>query len=360
MREGWRARALIDQDALKDNIRTIKGFAKGAKIMAVIKADAYGHGLQVISRSIEDQVEGFAVATLSEGVLCRESQKSKPITVLSEWWSDSQLNEFTTHQLQPVIHNDQQLNWLEAYRGEALSVWLKIESGMNRLGVPSQVASTVYRKLKRLDTVKEVRLISHLANADDMTDRFTDQQADLFRQGSHGMKEEKSLANSAGLILWPQTRLDWVRPGLMLYGASPVKNKTPDALNLHPVMHLQARLISIKQASIGQPVGYGGQTVLQRDSVIGIVGLGYGDGYPRVVSDAACVLVKGHRAGFLGRVSMDMITIDLTDIPDVQIGDVVTLWGPGLTVDEVAEWAGTIPYELLCKVTPRIPRVLVR
>ncbi|NKB76773.1 MAG: alanine racemase [Gammaproteobacteria bacterium] len=355
----WRAQALIDTQALEHNVEKIRERCGAARIMAVIKANAYGHGLQIISGTIANHVDGFAVATLAEGVECRKVQSSKPIVVLSEWWNAEQLGVFIEYQLQPVIHSEEQLEWIAAHRGDPLSLWLKIDTGMNRLGISINEWKSVCRRLSALSSVNNITILSHLANADDVSDGFTDQQIATFESIVGESQHDHSLCNSAGLIQRPTSTYQWVRPGMMLYGGSPVVDQTAKQLNLRPVMHLKARILSTKEIANNQPVGYGGTRITSRKTIIGMVGVGYGDGYPRVVDDRACVIVGGRRAPLIGRVSMDMITIDITDLPSVKMGDEVTLWGAGLSVEEVAEWAGTIPYELLCKVTMRIPRVIL-
>jgi len=332
--------------------------------MAVIKADAYGHGFDTVCEAVHDQVDAFAVATIAEGIQCRNIQKHKPVVVLSEFWQQSQLHYFQQFQLQAVVHSPQQVDWICQYRGEPLSVWIKVDSGMNRLGIEPDTVEDTFNRINGLDSIKTVRLMSHLANADDIDDGFTDIQLSIFREATDTILCERSLANSAGVMRWPETHLSWIRPGLMLYGASPCNQRTDSPtvskIELMPVMQLQARLIAIKTVESDQAVGYGGAFRTRRKSRIGIVGLGYGDGYPRLDDSRACVLIGGHRAPVIGMVSMDMITIDITDLDSVNVGDEVLLWGHGLSVDEVARWAGTIPYELLCKITSRIPRIPVR
>ncbi len=354
-----RAWAVIDLQALCHNLSVVRQLAGHCRIIAVIKADAYGHGLSAITESICRQVDGFAVATLSEGILCRQAQNCRPVVVLSEFWRASQLAEFERYDMQPVIHSHQQADWLQAWSGKPLSVWVKFDTGMNRLGLPGHQLAKICASLQALESVRVVRVLSHLANADILDDRYTDRQLENFASACLSLRHEKSLANSAAIMRSQNTHKDWVRPGLMLYGVSPLVGGEPaDTVNLRPVMQLKARLISVKFVDSGQPIGYGGLYRTRRRSRIGIVGLGYGDGYPWNVDARACVLIRGKRAPLTGRVSMDMIAVDVTDHEVAGVGDEVTLWGEGLPVEEVAGWAQTIPYELLCKVTSRIPRIV--
>ena len=358
----WRARALIDLDSLHHNIGQIRRAAPQSQLMAVIKADAYGHGLETVCQAIHQQVDAFAVATIAEGIQCRCVQAYKPVVVLSELWRQDQLQCFDQYRMHAVVHNQQQVKWLEEYQGNPISVWIKFDSGMNRLGVDADEVQAVYKKLQNLSTIKNIRLMSHLANADVIGDDFTNRQLEVFDRVADKIKCEKSLANSAGVMRWPATHFSWIRPGLMLYGATACKqqgDKIPK-FDLKPVMQLQARLIAVKTIGPGQPVGYGGIFRTRRISKIAMVGLGYGDGYPRVEDSSACVLIANQRAPIIGRISMDMITVDVTNLESIKAGAQVTLWGHGLSIEEVAQWAGTIPYELLCKVTTRIPRLPVK
>jgi len=358
----WRARAEIDIQALKFNVARIKERVGKARVLSVIKADAYGHGLDNVTKHIWPDVDGFAVATINEGIQCRRVQSYKPVVVLSEFWCQEQLAQFEIWSLDPVIHNLAQLPWILNYSGTPLNVWIKFDSGMNRLGINTGDVESLFNELKKNQSIGQIRLVSHLANADMEGDRYTRIQEQNFQHVVRKLDCESSLANTAGVMKWPETHKDWVRPGLMLYGVSPYQQNPAEcageANELQPVMSLKSRIISVKDVDSDQPVGYGGTFVTKRKTRIAMVGLGYGDGYPRVVDDNACVLLSSKRAPVIGRISMDMITVDVTDIADVMIGDQVTLWGAGLNIEEVARWAGTIPYELLCKVTPRIPRVL--
>ncbi len=355
----WRARALIDLSSLRHNIGQIRLAAPQSRLMAVIKADAYGHGLHTVCRAVDQWVDGFAVATIAEGIQCRETQDTRPIIVLSEFWDQAQLALFDEYQMQPVVHNVVQAKWLHRYRGKPLSLWIKVDSGMNRLGIAQWDLGEIFSGLKTLKCVKTIRIMSHLANADILGDNTTTTQLDSFLAATNTFDCEKSISNSAGVMAWPETNLDWARPGLMLYGASPFDQSDELKFELKPVMQLQARLIAIKTIGSGEPVGYGGQFRTRRKTTIAMVGLGYGDGYPRLVDSRAVVLINGQKAPIIGRVSMDMITVDITDLTEVAVGNEVTLWGHGLKIEEVANWAGTIPYELMCKVTTRIPRIAV-
>lgn len=357
--ERWRARALIDAGALRHNLARVRKLAPGCRVMAVIKSNAYGHGMAAVSRAIAGRVDAFAVATLREGIDCRAANSSLPVTVLSGLHDPASLDLCGRHRLEPVVHTPAHVQWVEAYRGAPLTLWLKIDTGMKRLGIaPGEVADAVAR-LRRSKQVEGIGLMSHLANADGPEDDLSDRQLRRFKQCTDAYELVRSLANSAGVMKWPQTHFNWVRPGIMLYGGSPLMGCRGPELDLRPAMRLEARLLSVRNIAAGRPVGYGGDYVTPAPARIGVVGFGYGDGYPRVLSPAAEVLIGGVRAPVIGRVTMDMTTVDLSGCRDAAIGRKVVLWGGGLSVDEVAHWAGTIPHELLCKVSGRVPRVTV-
>ena len=356
---GLQARALIDCDALRHNVNRARSISPHSKILAVIKADAYGHTIDIISRELEGKVDGFAVTSIEEGIRCRRNGVISPIVVLSAFSQVSHLDVIQELGLSPVIYNEIQLKWLEGTLNKKINVWLKVDTGMNRLGIRSDQVADYYQKLRNMPHVASITLMSHLSNADDLSDDYTDQQCREFIQVCRGYGSEQSLANSAGLAKWPQTHLDWNRPGLLIYGCSAVNDYHVDDLNLRPVMQLRATITSIKIVKQGQQIGYGGAYRTRSDQRIGVVGFGYGDGYPRSVDERACVVIRGRRSQIVGRVSMDMMTIDLDEFSEAKIGDEVTLWGNDLYVDEVAQWADTIPYELLCKVTSRVPRIAI-
>ena len=358
--EDWRTRALIDTAALRDNLALARRLAPGCGVMAVIKANGYGHRMELITREIAAQVDAFAVATLQEGIDCRIANPSVAVTVLSGLQQPSSLALCERYRLDPVAHTFEHVEWLEQYGGAPLRPWLKIDTGMNRLGIEPQQAGEAIARLRRNRQVQSIRLMSHLANADDTEDDYSSVQLKRFRRCTDQYQLERSLANSAAVMKWPQTHFQWVRPGIMLYGGSPLSGCHGPELGLKPVMQLEARLLSIKTVAAGQPVGYGGTFVTSAPTRVGVVGFGYGDGYPRVVSRSAAVLIGGVRAPVIGRVAMDMTTVDLSRCAEAAIGQKVVIWGSGLSVDEVANWAGTISYQLLCRVSERVPRVIAK
>ncbi|MGB5707168.1 MAG: alanine racemase [Arenicellales bacterium] len=353
----WRTRALIDLSALRQNVKVIRKLAGDARVYAVVKADAYGHGINNIVPAICHSVDGFAVATLEEGIRCRKYAENNAIMVLSEFSEPEQIDIFRQYQLQPVIHREQQARWVGESEGLSSGVWIKIESGMNRLGISPENVTAIINILRRSMKVKKLGLMSHLASADEMDSDQTPRQCERFLEYASGHPGEVSIANSAALIGWPQTRLDIVRPGLMLYGISPSQHQSALELGLRPVMQLESRLIAVKEISAGDAVGYGASWKASKSTKIGVAGFGYADGYPRRISNRGSVIVRDRSAPVIGKVSMDMMTLDLTGCGEVQEGDIAELWGPKLGVEIVAGWADTIPYELLCSVSPRVPRI---
>lgn len=357
IRSGARAWARIDLSVLRHNLAIARRYAPRSRVVCVIKADGYGHGLLKVARALQSQADAFAVATPDEAIALREAGIELPLLLLSAFWRKEQVALLERFSLSPVVHSREQVTWLEARRGQALDMWLKIDTGMHRVGIAPDDTAELFARLHAAAHGGEVRLMTHFANADDLQDDYTTRQLHRFDVATAGLEAERSLANSAGIVGWPDSHAGWVRPGIMLYGASPLLGRSAQALQLKPVMHLEARLIAIHDLAAGEPVGYGGIWRASRRTRIGVVGCGYGDGYPRLVDERACVGLNNRRASLAGRVSMDMITVDLHDLPDARIGDPVQLWGDQIPVDEVAGWAGTIAYELTCQVTPRVPRL---
>ena len=353
------ALALLDLEALTQNLARIRLSAPHSKIMAVIKANAYGHGAVAVAKALPT-VDAFAVARVNEGMTLREAGISQRITVLQGFISAEELWLHSSHALEPVVHSATQVDMLETIPlDKPVSVWLKLDSGMHRLGFDPESFNVCHQRLGRCQSVRQPPfLITHLANADEVTDPATERQLDLFGEHITGLPGERSIANSAGLLAWETALAEWVRPGISLYGVSPFPDRTAADLGLKPVMTLRTRLIAVKPLKTGDAVGYGGDWVCPRPTRMGVAAIGYGDGYPRHAGSGTPVLVRGQRVPLIGRVSMDMITVDLTDCPEAAVGDEVTLWGEGLPVEEIARHADTIPYVLLCNVTPRVKRVI--
>lgn len=348
--------AEIDCAALRHNLQRVREAAPGAKIIAVIKANAYGHGLVRVARVLQEAgAEAFAVARLNEALQLREAGIHRPILCLEGFLNSDELHELAAHDLQVVIHHLSHVELLERYTlNRPITAWLKIDSGMHRLGVPPQRAPELWQRLKQCSSVKALKLMTHLASADDRNSEQTRQQLKLFTETVAGMAAEITIANSAGILGWAQSHGQWVRPGIMLYGVSPFIKGRGESEGLQPVMTLTSRLIAVNQFKKGDAIGYGASWVCPEDMAVGVVACGYGDGYPRHAAPGTPVLINGQRLPLVGRVSMDTLCVDLRTAPAVKMADAVTLWGRGLPVEEIAEYAATIPYELLCGVTGRV------
>jgi alanine racemase len=345
--------ARIEAGALRHNLSVVRKLAPHSRVMAVIKANAYGHGIVPAAKALAS-ADALAVARLSEALTVRAAGITNRIVLLEGVFSVEELAAVVHHQFDIVVHSRKQLAMLEQWRGgQNLSLWLKLDSGMNRLGFRLEHFPDIWPRMQALRP-RELRLMTHLATADDRNDPRTLEQVRQFEQHTRGIAAERSVANSAGLIAWPDSRLDWVRPGLMLYGISPVIGAVAKDYDLKPAMTLTTSTIAVGKVGKGEAVGYGGAWRAQRDSLIGIAAVGYGDGYPRSMRSGAPVLVRDHIVPVVGRVSMDMIAIDLTEHPDVADGETVVLWGEGLPAERVAEFADTIPYELVCGVSQRV------
>jgi len=347
--------AVIDHSALRHNLAVARSHAPNSRVWAVIKANGYGHGMLQTAMALAS-ADGLAVARVEEAVRLRQAGISQPILVLEGAVFDQELVAADEHGLELVLHQPGQVALLERIGvASPLRVWVKVDTGMHRLGFDPQDVPTL---LGRLDAIPWVQgppgLMTHLANADDTEDGLTLLQCDRLRNLDPLGRHRLSIGNSAGILAYPASRSHWVRPGIMLYGASPLIGRTAAELGLRPVMTLRSRLIALRSLRRGDAVGYGGSYLCPEDMPVGVVAIGYGDGYPRHAPTGTPVLVDGRHASLVGRVSMDMISIDLRSIPDAAVGDPVTLWGEGLPIDEIAERAGTISYELLCHVTARV------
>ena len=347
--------ALINLDAIRQNVKKVREYVPNAKIMAVIKANGYGHGLLLMAQALNN-VDGLAIARISEGIFLRKSGVKSKLLILSGFFSERQLNDIVEYSLDVVVHSVQQVEILKKYLGQPkISIWVKINTGMNRLGLSSAEFAIAYQELTALPNIKQpITLMTHLSNADDMKSPVTQQQIQLFNKTVGNISDEKSIANSAGIIGWPDSVTNWVRPGLMLYGVSPFLKGYGKELGLNPVMSLHSYIIAVKNIAAGESVGYSGNWVSRKQTRLGVVCVGYGDGYPRYAKEGTPVLVNNERVPLIGRVSMDMITVDLSSQKNVIPGDPVTLWGDGLAVEEIAKYADTIPYTLLCGITKRV------
>ena len=347
------AQAVLDRSALGHNLARIRSIAPGCGVMAVIKANAYGHGMIKVANALRD-ADSFAVACLDEALVLREAGITHPIVLLEGFFSPAEFPLLERHRLIAVIHHMDQLAMLEqANLAAPLSVWIKVDSGMHRLGIAPEKVSDMWQRLNTLK-VNVLGFMTHLANADSRDNPMTLQQLDCFTQAVDAYPSQRSVANSAAILAWPQTHGDWVRPGIMLYGVSPFPDSVGRDHDLKAAMSLQSQLMAVNRYKRGDRIGYGGEWQCPEDMPVGVVAIGYGDGYPRHAKVGTPVLVNGKRVPLIGRVSMDMICVDLRSQPGARNGDPVCLWGSDLPVEEVAVCAGTIPYELLCRVTSRV------
>lgn len=345
--------ARIDLSALEHNLQVARR-ATGARIMAVIKAAAYGHGLLPAAEAL-GAADGFALLDLRDAIKLRDAGFRQTILLLEGFFTPDDLPPSVEHDFACVIHNAQQLAMLDSCpHRSALQVWLKINTGMNRLGFAPRDVPAAMEKLKRHPAVRDITLMTHFSHADEAAGVAA--QLEMFDALAAPYRAARSLANSAALLRYPATHADWVRPGIMLYGASPF-GSSAQQLGLKPAMALHSRIISVREIAAGECVGYGGTFCAPAPMRVGVVACGYADGYPRHAPTGTPVLVGGRRTGTLGRVSMDMLSVDLSALPDARVGSSVTLWGEGLPVEEVAQAAGTISYELLCAVSGRVPLV---
>jgi len=347
-------RATISAAALAHNLTVAKRHAGDAKVWAVVKANAYGHGVERAARAFA-AADGFAVLDFHEALRLRVSGVTQPILMIEGFFTPADLALVTKHALTPVIHNPEQVEMLKhAALEREIDVYLKVNSGMNRLGFGVEALRPAYNAVRMHPGVKRVTLMTHFADADGASG--VQAQLDWFREMIKPFEAgQVSLANSAALLRFPEARGDWVRPGIMLYGCSPFADRTAQSLDLKPAMTLSSEIIATQHLQPGERVGYGFGYEAVGEMTIGIVACGYADGYPRHAPTGAPVLVNGKRARIVGRVAMDVLSVDISDVEEAYIGSPVTLWGEGLSADEVGAAAGTLSYELLCKLTPRVP-----
>ncbi|HQR50661.1 MAG TPA: alanine racemase [Methylophilaceae bacterium] len=355
--------ATIHLDALRHNLTVAKRHAPDSSIMAVIKANGYGHGLLRVAHSL-DAAEGFAVLGVEEGVALREAGFRQTILLLEGLFEAAELPVAAQHGFTVVVHSGPQLLMLEAARNvPAVDVFLKVNTGMNRLGVPVGRFWSFYDRLRACKTAGKLTLMTHFATADEPAG--VAEQFSLLDDLTREIAMPRSMANSAATLRYPHTHADWVRPGIMLYGATPFADQSAAELGLKPAMSLSSQVIAVQNLQAGQSVGYGHRFTAERQTRVGVVACGYADGYPRHAGQypagenqrGAPIVVAGQLTRTIGRVSMDMLYADLTNIPQADIGSPVELWGAQVPVDDVATASGTVGYELLCALAPRVPVV---
>jgi len=352
--------AHINLKHLQHNAEIAKQLAPNSKLLAVVKANAYGHGVHesVKALSIAD---GFAVARFDEAIELRRTETKKPLLILGGVYTNNELDSCLQHSINVVVHQAEQLDLLcqhNSTRQSKITVWLKIDTGMHRLGIAPEEFKSFYEKLGAQSFVQSIVAMTHFANAEEKNNAHTESQINQFNAtlSFADKKLQRSLANSAGLLNWPSSHGDWMRPGLMLYGINP---NPEQKLDLKPVMTLQAPIVSMRNVNVGEYVGYNLTWKATRESKIATIALGYGDGYPAQLKSNTPVLINGKRVPIVGRVSMDLITVDCTDLQNVKIGDSAIFWGEDsagniLPVEEIAKQANTIPYDLITKISGRV------
>lgn len=347
--------AVINLKALRHNLQVLQKTASKSQIIAVIKANAYGHGLVEVAQTLK-HVHAFGVARLSEALKLRAAGINNPIILLSGFCRDSDLSTLAATNLQCVVHSQEQVAALiQAKLSTPLKIWLKLDTGMHRLGFHPEQFDDVYKLLEGSENIqKPINLLTHFHSAEEVDNSATAQQLALFKLHIQTNSGLNSLANSAAVFAWPEAHFDVVRPGIALYGISPFTDRSARDLQLRPVMTLKSSLIAIREHKAGESVGYGASWTARNDTRLGVVAVGYGDGYPRLAPQGTPVLVNGRIVPIVGRVSMDMLTVDLGLNNQDKVGDDVTLWGEGLPAEIVAQKIGTIAYELVTKLTSRV------
>lgn len=355
------AQAIVDLAAIRHNYQLAQQLAPRAQALAVVKANAYGHGSVAVAKTLEPLAPALAVACAEEALQLRQAGITKPIALLEGAFSSAEVRLASEQDFWLVVASPEQLALIAAAElAHPVTVWLKVDSGMHRLGLTGAAVRDAYQRLKSLPQVcSKVVIATHFAAADELDSVYTQHQLDNFATMTAGLNAPVSLANSAAIMAWPAAHGDYTRPGIMLYGASPFLHPHPGGAGLQPAMTLQSAVIALRTIDVGETVGYGRSWTAQRRSTIATVAIGYGDGYPRQTPNGTPVWINGQRAPLAGHVSMDMITVDVTDLDGVQLGDRVELWGAHISLNEVAQRVGTISYELVTRMPARIPRVYV-
>lgn len=325
--------------------------------MAIIKGDGYGHGVVETARSLI-RADAFAVEDFEEALKLRDAGIRQDTTLLSGFHDTRDLDAIAQRRFRPVLHDQWQVEALQSERHSInMRVWIKIDTGMRRMGFEPSDVTKVVDALEEIDYVRIEGFMSHLANADDPSNPMTSRQCEVFQEATARWSYPRSMANSPGILGWPETHMDWIRPGMMLYGCSPVAGRSELELELQPAMTLESQIIATKTVPAGETIGYGGTWRCESETRVGVLACGYGDGYPRHAPSGTPVWVKGRESRVLGRISMDLMTIDLSGRDDCGTGDWVELWGRNVMASTVAAEAGTIPYELVTRVAARVPRL---
>lgn len=348
-------RAEISAQALKNNLARLRQIAPNSSVMAVVKANGYGHGLMNVANCLTE-ADGFGLARLEEALALRAGGVKAKLVLLEGFFRQVDLMTLVEHDIDTVVHNEVQLEMLEnSSLAKPVTVWLKLDSGMHRLGFTPEQFTNVYARLKACPHVaKPIHIMSHFACADEPDNPMTAEQLAVFEALTKNLPGYRTVANSAGTLYWPDSQADWIRPGIALYGVSPVMGDLGRNHGLEPAMELVSQLIAVRDHKAGGSVGYGCFWHAKKDTRLGVVAIGYGDGYPRNAPEGTPVWINGRRVPVVGRVSMDMLTVDLGEDAKDCIGDDAILWGKALPVEEVAEHIGTIAYELVTKLTPRV------
>ena len=355
--------ATIDLQALRHNFALAQRLAPNSQSMPMVKANAYGHGAVHTAQALADMAPAFGVACIEEALELRDAHIEQPILLLEGIHSNDEIPLAEQHNLWLMVENNAQLQAiLNAKLNKPINVWVKLDTGMHRLGFQPEAVHSVFQQLSNSANVAQPPVLAtHFACADNLNSTFTQTQLECFTRATQALSEYKlitSLANSAAILGWPQISDQWQRPGYMLYGNSPFAVPQANAHQLQPVMHFQSALISTRSIDTGESVGYGANWTAQRPSVIATLAVGYGDGYPRHAPNGTPVLIQGVKCPLVGRVSMDMISVDITDLAQpIEIGEPATLWGPQLPVNEVAQHCNSIGYELLTRIPSRVPRI---
>jgi len=350
------AHAIIDLDAIRHNYRQAKLVAPHSRAIAIIKANAYGHGAIAVGQALAPEADAFGVACLEEALELRENGIENPILLLEGIFEAEEMLLVDEHSLSIAVSTQQQLDWLlDAKLKATVNVFLKVDSGMHRLGFSPEDANIAYKALSNSPHVNKLVLMTHFARADEPDNPATDLQLAAFKNVGTEQDKNTSTANSAAILAHPNSHGEFTRPGIMLYGATPLGDIHASHQYLKPAMSLRSAIFSIREVAAGESIGYGGRYVCQKATRVGVVAIGYADGYPRQAIDGTPVIVDGHKSQIIGRVSMDMLTVDLTHLPHINTGAPVELWGNQVSANSVADHSSTIAYTLFTGVTRRVP-----